>query len=70
MKHKFLEIKVSEPIDSAFKEQNFHVAKHYYNGAHDGNVYYRVECWGRNSPEREAELKRAVEAFVTYLQID
>lgn len=43
---------------------------YYINGAHAGNIYYRVEGWGINSPEIEAEVKRLIDIFITQLSID
>ncbi|HDR2486713.1 hypothetical protein V5027_04055 [Enterobacter bugandensis] len=42
----------------------------YLNGAHMGNVYYRIDFWGLNSPKNEAVAKRRLEELISQLQSD
>lgn len=42
---------------------------YYVNGAHAGNVYYRIEGWGLNSPEREAEIKKRLAGFIAEIKV-
>lgn len=41
----------------------------YNNGAHAGNIYYRIEAWGMNSLKVEAEIKNRLEEFISQLQV-
>lgn len=44
--------------------------KGFYNhGAHAGNVYYRIEAWGMNSPLVEAEIRKRLDAFISHLLV-
>lgn len=53
------------------QEANSSTCRRYYrNGAHAGNIYYRVDAWGVNSPEVEAEILQKLDEFITRLQID
>ncbi|WP_337049234.1 hypothetical protein [Serratia fonticola] len=41
------------------------VARHYLNGINDANVYFHVDAWGMNSPEKEAEIVELITECVT-----
>lgn len=42
----------------------------YSHGAHAGCIRYRIHSWGMNSPAKEAEIKRRLDAFISDLQVD
>ena len=44
--------------------------RYYRNGAHAGNVIFKIEGWGMNSLETEAAIKRNLEGFISGLQFD
>lgn len=46
-----------------------HCQGYYINGAHAGNIYYTIEGWGINIPEKEAEIKRQLDESISGLQL-
>lgn len=47
-----------------------HCQRFYNNGAHAGNIHYRIDAWGMNSPVVEAAIKQHLDEFISRLQVN
>lgn len=59
---------MQKPNGTDVNDKSLQLKRLYRNGVHIGNFYYKVECWGMNSPKNEAEIQHRLGELINRLQ--